>query len=271
MTASIIDARPIVAHRSARLAGLTALVRKDATEWIRGRRAWVVLVTSAVFMVFTAANGWIVARIAEADPNYVPGDYAPTSLVPLDNLLAAVSSQIFVVAAIFAVASLLVRERESGTLAWVASKPVSRTSIWLAKWVSASGILAVVAVIVPLALTVVAITALYGAPDAGAVVALAVGATAMVGFFAAFGLAVGTVLPGQPAVAAAGFGLFALAPIVGALLPGPVVEVLPTSILGWSLGTAMGAPMGVLAPAGWAIGTAALAVIGIRRMGRIEL
>jgi hypothetical protein len=87
--------------------------------------------------------------------------------VPLDNLLAAVSSQIFVVAAIFAVASLLVRERESGTLAWVASKPVSRTSIWLAKWVSASGILAVVAVIVPLALTVVAITGLYGTPDAG--------------------------------------------------------------------------------------------------------
>ena len=27
-----------------RLAGLGALLRKDATEWIRGRRAWVVFV-----------------------------------------------------------------------------------------------------------------------------------------------------------------------------------------------------------------------------------
>ena len=50
-------------------------------------------------------------------------------------------SQIFVVAAIFAVASLIVHERDTGTLAWVASKPVSRGSIWLSKWISSTAIL----------------------------------------------------------------------------------------------------------------------------------
>ena len=124
MTASIAQ-RPVAASAFGRFAGLRPLLRKDITEWMRGRRAAVVFALSTAFMVLTAANAWIVARITEGLPSDVEPP-APGSLVPLDNLLAAIGSQIFVFAAIFAVASVLVRERESGTLAWVASKPVSR-------------------------------------------------------------------------------------------------------------------------------------------------
>ena len=69
----------------------------------------------------------------------------------------------FVVIAIFVTMSLIVGERESGTLAWTASKPVSRGAIWLAKWTSATGILWLLGVILPLVATAILVTVLWAA------------------------------------------------------------------------------------------------------------
>lgn len=272
MTASTItDARVAPTSSSfGRLAGLRALLRKDATEWVRGRRVWVVLAISSAFMVLSAANGWIIARIAES----LPPDVAPPtpgSLVPLDNILAAVSAQVFVLATIFAVASLLVAERDSGTLAWVASKPVTRSSIWLSKWISASAILVVAAGLIPLALTVALVVVLYGVPPVGAVVGLAVGIAALVTFFAAVGLAAGTILPGQPAIAAAGFGVFALTPVLPAIVPFDVTPLLPTSILPWPAMALSGEAMPWITPVAWLVITTGLVLLALRRMARIQL
>jgi ABC-type transport system involved in multi-copper enzyme maturation permease subunit len=159
----------------------------------------------------------------------------------------------------------------SGTLAWVASKPVSRGSIWLSKWFSATVMLAITAAIVPLVLTVAAVTVMYGAPDPVAVVVLAIGMTATVAFYAALGLAAGTVLPGQPAIAAVGFMVFALVPILVSLIPLPVGPFLPTSILQWSMATAAGQSVGLVTPLAWAIGTALVVAFALRRMSRMEL
>lgn len=262
--------RPAVARPAIRSAGLAALVRKDAREWVRGRRAWVVFVITTLFMVLAAANAWITARIIEVLPPDVQAPQAPESLAPFDNLVQAFGSQVFVLAAVFAVASLLVHERESGTLAWVASKPVSRDAIWLAKWFSASGVLAVAAVVAPLALTVAAVVAMYGAPSLTAVVVLAIGGIATVAFFAALGLAASTVVPGQPAVAAIGFGTMLLVPLIAGIVPaaGPL---LPTSMLSWSIAAAAGMDVGFVTPIAWAIATAALVAGAIVRMRRIEL
>jgi ABC-2 type transport system permease protein len=270
MTASILSDRPSVARSAGRASGLSVLVRKDATEWLRGRRAGVVLVVSTLFMVLAAANSWITARIIAALPPEMDPPDAPASLAPFDNLLAAFGSQIFIVAAIFAVASVLVHERESGTLAWVASKPVSRDAIWLAKFVSASGVLAITSVLVPLSITTAVVVALYGAPPVGAVLLIAFGGVAAVVFFAALGLAASTVVPGQPAVAAVGFGAFVLVPLIGGIVPA-LGAVLPTSIVAWAVGAGMGAGVGWVTPVAWAIGTAALVAIAIRRMRRLEL
>ena len=266
MTASILPGRSSAARAVARPSGLSVLVRKDTTEWLRGRRAWVVLVISIAFMTLAAANAWIVKTVsAQMDV-----DAPPTSQVPLDNLLQAVGAQVFILAAIFAVASLLVHERESGTLAWVASKPVSRSAIWISKWVSSTIVLALTAVLVPLAITVVVVSALYGAPPLGAVALIAIGAVASVAFFAAVGLAASTVVPGQPAVAAIGFGAFVLVPLIGGIVSA-VVPFLPTSILPWSIGAAVGQDVGFVTPIAWAVVTGALAAASIVRMRRIEL
>ena len=60
--------------------------------------------------------------------------------------------------------SLLVAERDSGTLAWTISKPVSRTSVLVSKWLTSTLILWVAAVVIPLGLTTAVVTVLYGAP-----------------------------------------------------------------------------------------------------------
>jgi ABC-type transport system involved in multi-copper enzyme maturation permease subunit len=269
MTAQTVPA--IVASRPADrpLAGLGTLFRKDTTEWLRGRRAWVVAGVSTAFMALTAANGWIVSRIAERLPE--GATVQAFSLDPLDNLLAAVGAQVFVLAAILAVASLIVSERQAGTLAWVASKPVSRRAVWLSKWLSATAMLAVTAVLVPLAATVVVVVALYGAPAPGAIVGLAAGSVAMVAFFTTVGIAAGTRLPGVTGVAATGIVVFALLPAIGGLLPAELAALLPTSILTWAAGLGMGGPVGVATPIAFAVVVAAVAALGLRSMDRLEL
>ena len=271
MTAQTIEgavAAPRPADR--RLAGFGALVRKDLTEWTRGYRAWVVFAVTAVFMVLTAANGWITSRIIASLPDGAEAP-APTSLVPLDNLMTAVGAQVFVLAAIFAVGSLIVAERHAGTLAWVASKPVSRSAIWLAKWASSTGMLALSAVVLPLAATVAVVVVLYGAPPVAVVAGFAAGMVAIVAFFAAVGLVAGTIVPGQPAVIAVGFVVFALLPVLGGILGPDIAALLPTSILPWFAGLATGMPVSWVTPVAFTVVTAAVAGLGVYRIGRMEV
>ena len=263
-SASVVGSRPAVFR------GLGTLVRKDVTEWRRGRRAWVVAIVVSVVMVLTAANSWISARIIERLPAGADGPDAPLSMAPLDNFLAAIAAQVFILAAIFAVASVLVRERETGTLAWVATKPVSRDAIVLSKWISSSAILAVVAVILPAVVTAAVVTVLYGPVDPVAVSALTIGALAVVAFFTAVGVAAATLVPGQVGVVAIGFAVFVLGPVVSGLSE-PLGAVVPTSILGWFAGLASGAPVGWITPVAWAIATGALVALGVRRLRGAEL
>jgi ABC-type transport system involved in multi-copper enzyme maturation permease subunit len=251
------------------LAGLGALVRKDAAEWIRGRRTWVVASITGTFMALTAANGWITAQIAANVPDAEVA--TPGSQLPVDNLLAAVGAQIWVLAAIFAVGSLIVVERQSGTLSWVASKPVSRTAIWMSKWLTSTAMLAVSAVLIPMVATVATVAVLYGAPSAAMVVGLGVGMVAVVAFFVAVGLAAGTFLPGQPAVIAAGFGVFAVMPILPAILPFDVAPFLPTSMLTWAATLVTGGAVSIVTPVAWVVVTAAVVAVAVNRMARMEL
>jgi ABC-2 type transport system permease protein len=256
---------------SGRFLGLRPLLHKDAVEWVRGKRAWIVAGVTAIFMVLTAANGAITTYVRTNFPE--PGTEAIPfpSLDPMLNLLAAPASQIFLIAAVFAVASLIVHERETGTLAWVASKPVSRGSIWLSKWISSSIILAVAAAIVPFAITVAVVVALYGAVPVPAVAVVLAGMIAAVAFYAAVGLAAGTVLPGAPAIVAVGLGVLFLVPIVSAVVPVDIAPYLPTSILDWTVALAGGQDVGIVTPIAWAIGTALVVAFAVWRMERVEL
>ena len=160
---------------SAIVAGTRPLLRKELAEWSHSRRVWVTFAVVAVFMALAAANSWITAWIiANLPPDVVPPE-APVSLDPFQNLIAGVSTQIVVVAAIFATMGLLVAERERGTLAWVASKPVGRGAIVLSKVGAGTAALGLAAVVAPMIVLGVVVAVLYGVPALGPVAIVTIG------------------------------------------------------------------------------------------------
>jgi ABC-type transport system involved in multi-copper enzyme maturation permease subunit len=268
MTASITTPRSDAAVGGSELGilpGFGGLLRKELTEWRRARRTWVVFVISAAFMALVAMNAWLQVTFADGtgtDP--VPA----AALDPMMNLATAVSSQIFLIAAIFAVIALITAERESGTLAWTASKPVSRSAIWLAKFAAATLVLWAVAAVVPLTITAALIVALYGPLPLGPLAFTAGGMGLVLALYVAVALSVGTVFTSQAAVAGITLAVSFLPQLLGLVVP---PEFLPTSILEWSLASASGQPAGLLTPVVWAVSVMALVVLATRRLERLEL
>ena len=253
-----------------RFIGVRAVARKDLAAWAHSVRPWVILAVTGLFMTLSAANAAINAFIID---NLPAGTTAPDPLPmdPLRNLATAVSAQIFVFAAIFASMGILTGERERGTLAWVASKPVARGAIWLSAWGVGSAVVIAVAVLIPFAATVALVTVLYGAVAPMAVVAMAAGMAASVALFMAVGLAASTVTSSQAAVAAIGFAVLFVPQILAGLLPVDIVPFLPTSISHWALVSATGVDAGFVTPIAWAVGMVALVWFATRQMGRLEL
>ena len=270
MTASIsFPARTAAGASADRLAGFGPLLRKELLEWAHSKRPWVILAVATVFMTMTAANAaintWIIANVPDASTAA-----GVISLDPNTNFMAAVSTQIFVIVAIFAAMSLLVAERERGTLSWVASKPVSRGAIWLSKWAAAVIVVAIVAGIVPMAATFFVVAPLYGSAGLGVIVFATVGAAASIALMVAVVLAVSTVIPNQPAVAAIGFAAFFLPQILVSLVPVDISPFLPTSIMAWAVGLGAGADAGFVTPIVWAASIVGLTWFASRQMERIE-
>ena len=270
MTASIsVPARAAGRVPADRLAGFGPLFRKELREWVHSKRIWVILASTTAFMALTAANGaiasWVVANVPDGEVSS-----GPIVLDPMVNFFSAVSSQIFVMVAIFAAMSLLIGERDKGTLSWVASKPVSRASIWLSKWVAASIVLSIVAGIIPMAATYGLATVLYGPVGIDALVFAAIGVTASITFMVAVVLAASVVVANQAAVAAIGFVVFFLPQLFAGLLPVDISPVLPSSILSWAISPVVGAEMSIVTPIVWAVSVIALIGFASWRMDRLE-
>lgn len=270
MTASIsVRARAAGRIPSDRLAGFGPLFRKELREWTHSKRIWVILAATTAFMALTAANGAITSWIV----TNVPGEEAPDGPISLDlmfNFLNAVSTQFFVVVAIFAAMSLLVGERDRGTLSWVASKPVSRAAILLSKWTAAAIIVSLFVGIIPLAATFGLAIVLYGPAGLDVLVFAAIGVVASITFMVAVVLAASVVVSNQAAVAAIGFVVLLLPPMLASLLPVDISPVLPSSILPWALSPVIGAEMNVVTPIAGAVWLIALVGLATRRMERLE-
>jgi ABC-2 type transport system permease protein len=270
MTASIsVSARAAGRVPTDRIAGFGPLFRKELQEWAHSKRIWVIFAATTAFMALTTANGaitsWLVANVPGGE---APKD--PISLDPMFNFLAAVSTQFFLVVAIFAAMSLLVGERERGTLSWVASKPVSRAGIWLSKWAAASIVVSLVVGIIPLAASFGLATVLYGPAGFDAFVFAAIGVAASITFMIAVVLAASVVVSNQAAVAAIGFVVLLLPPLLASMVPVDFSPVLPSSILSWALSPVIGAEMAVATPIAGAVWLIALVGLATRQMDRLE-
>jgi ABC-type transport system involved in multi-copper enzyme maturation permease subunit len=247
-----------VAARLPRLLGLRNVARKDVADWRHGRRALVIVAISAFWFVGTASAAWINNWVLQHLPAG-PGETPPKALPmdPLSNLLMAAGSSFSLLVAVFVAMSLLLAERETGTLGWTASKPVSRTSILLSTWGVSSLALWIVSILVPLVATVVAVGLLYGVPSisAAAVLAVVLGMGTM--FVLAVGLAASTVVPSQAGVAGIGLAVLFGPSLVTGMVPA-LTPYLPTSIVGWGLGLAAGQSVPLITPVAWGAGLVAV-------------
>jgi hypothetical protein len=253
------------------LLGLGNLVRKDVAEWLHGKRPWIVLAATASVFALAAANARITAWATSSFPTE-PGDGPAEvlSLLPLDNLMFAIGTQFTILVVIFATMSLLIAERDSGTLAWTISKPVSRTSVLVSKWLTATLILWFVAVMVPLALTAVLVTVLYGVPDVAIVVALGASLITVPALFVALALTASTFIRSQAAVGAIGVAVLVAPQIVGGIVPA-MTPFFPSSIFAWAVAASTGGPASLVTPFAWVGGLLVLFVLARQRLDAMDL
>ena len=215
--------------------GFGTVFRKELREWIRGRRAIVVGSVVVASAVFTTVIPYIVG-----DAGAQAG--TPVSMDPTDNVLLGWAGQTFAIIALLASMSLLSGERDRGTLAWTLTLPVSPTSILLGKWLAAVVVLAVVAILVPLTVSIGVATVVYGSlPDIATIGLFAALYLAVPAFYVALTLALGTVVKSTGGIAGIGFLVMFLPSVIGALVP-VVGELTPTAIGGWAQAVATGQP-----------------------------
>lgn len=264
MTAFVATLSTTTPARSPRLLGLRPVVAKEIHEWFANRRAWILLGVTTVMMLLNTLS----ARIAGT--SLVGRDLpAGLSFDPTVNVLAKWDQWLFFFAITFTV-SLLIVERDRGTLAWSLTKPLSRRALIVGKWLGAMAIYVPFGLVLPMVACVVAATLSYGTPDVGRVAVATVLLAGVPAFFIGLTLALATFLPSQSAVGGAAV-LVAIAPgLVGAVFPS-IAMALPPAIGSWAVGVALGGTVSALTPIGWLIGMVVVTLAGITIISRGDL
>jgi len=245
------------------LHGFRPFFSKELSEWWKGRGA----LATVVVMTALGALGTLATRIDQ----WAGGIPSPAELDPTANILGSQFEQWIVYASIFASIGLLINERASGTLAWTLSKPVSRSSLLLAKWAAATLMLTVFGLVVPLALnTAIATWAYGGVPDLAAVTALALWMAAVPAFVVAFNLALATRVQSQGAIAAIGFAM-ALTPYLAGSIAPVAAELWPTSMAQMATYVATGGAPNLPTIAVWALALVVAGTAGLLHFSREDL
>jgi ABC-type transport system involved in multi-copper enzyme maturation permease subunit len=245
------------------LLGFTPFLRKEITEWWQRRVAAVTFLVVAAF----GTLGTMAGRIDQAGG----GAPTPAMLDATFNVFGARLDQWVMMAGIFAGIGMLTQERATGTLAWTLSKPISRSSVLLAKWTAAVLMLTVFAVVLPLAWMVALSTLSYGnVPDLAAVARFGGVLIALPALFVALELGLATRIDNQAGIAAIAMAV-AFAPyLLSAFLPS-VAELWPSSITVVAAAVATGEPANLATVASWALTILAAGAAGLWIFNREDM
>lgn len=253
-------------HRgSGPLLGFANLFRHEARPWLRPRLGGVqVLLWTGVL-----GGGMLLPLVLMREQFTAEAAGPLVSALEMFFTLGALGPAI---GAVVLTHGAIIGERQTGTAAWVLTKPASRAAFLLAKFAAAALGLVATAVAIPGAVAYAALTAEAGAPLplAPFVAGLALLAVHVV-FYVALTLAVGVFARARGAVLAAGLGTLFAGDVLIALYP-PVGEAGP-----WLLGrlaqiVAQGGPLLTpWPPVAVALWTVALLAVAVVRFGREEL
>lgn len=243
---AIIESTTADIGRGGMFLGFGNSLRKEFTEWFRGPKAVIVAGVSVVSAIFMTLIPFIAEKTGEAEAAGL------MSMDPTANVLLAYTDRFtlaFIV--VLSTMSLLSSERDRGTLAWSLTNPVSPTAVILAKFVAAFLVLAVIAVAVPLLVSIGLATIVYGGPPDFAIVGpFAAMFLAVPLFYVALTVGLGSGIKSTVGVAGAAFAVMFVPQILGGLLP-IVTELSPTSIGVWAMAVANGKEASSLTPIGW--------------------
>jgi ABC-2 type transport system permease protein len=261
--------RPVAAHGWT--SGFGNLLRHELRPWFGARFG---LLQAAIWLV--ALNGFMAVPLWLApllDPRERPDQQAEGGALALGVMLFfRLGVQICGVGAAILAMSALVGEKQSGTAAWVLSKPASRVAFVLAKLVAMSVGSLITMVGLQSAIAYVHIGAVAGRlPDAGLFAAGSVLLALSVLFALAMTVMLGAFLDSRGAVVGVAIGVLFGQQVLGNFL-GPFASYLPNSLGALASALALGQPqpaLGVVISTG--ILTLGCVAAAIWRFGRDEL
>lgn len=254
------DRRSGVARRA-----LATLTGKEASIWLRGHAWWS---QPLIFLALTA--GALALPLVLLRDVFVsePGGIMAGAASVLSGLFATAPA----IAAVLWLQNALIGERQSGTAAWILSKPVPRWTVPASKLIVHGGGTLLVAIALPgaLAWTVLAVSLPTAPPLAGFAAALLVLALHAL-FYAALALALGAASDAR--------GLVVAVPLAMLLGGDLVLGAMPAaaSVTPWLLGRGAGALLqGIAFPVpeallATALATVALLGVTVVRFGRRDL
>ncbi len=239
--------------------GFRNLLRKELGQWWSTRQWWIQLLAWVVIL-----NG--VAALIMLDSGSTASEAVQTFLL--------MGAFVIGVGVVLTVQGAIVGERDSGTAAWVMSKPVSPSAFILAKMVAHSLGFLVTAILVPSLLFAVEAQVLLSVPISYGSFALGVLVVALaILFYVALTLALGTIFQGRGPVAGIGVGLLLTGQFFSGMLPLPLVIVTPWLLGDVASSIALGTELefhGTVPVLATATTTAALLLLALWRFSREE-
>lgn len=256
MTTQTITAEPAAIHRisGSTFLGFGTALHKELTEWICGPKALIVAAISVAGGIFMT----LIPFIAQATHEVEEAGLA--TMDPTTNVLLGWTGQTVALVTIVATMALVSSERDRGTLAWTLTNPVSPTSIIAAKFTAAFLVFAAAAVALPLVVSSVLATVVYGGPpDLAVVGTFGVLFLTLPAFYIALTVGLGAGIKSTAGVAGVAFAVMFLPQILGGIIP-VIAEVSPTSIAVWAHAIATGQAASTLTLVGWLVSMMVLAV-----------
>ena len=254
------------------LAGFGNMLNKELGEWFGTRRwLWQSLIWLVIINGFVGFMLFVLPTIEPAE--FQSGANPPLHIVAL-TLFFSFAAMGGSIGMIILVQDEIIQEKQTGTAAWILSKPVSRHAFILTKWISnvMGGLIFILTI--PAAVTVAEIY-LAGQPVTPKLNFLAgVGAVAlMLIFYASLVIMLGVLFEQRGPVLGTAFGLMFGGMIAAQLVP-QVSYILPTSIDQISLALSQGEALPAVAIS-QLIMTAILSfifmLIALWRFKRVEL
>jgi ABC-2 type transport system permease protein len=218
------------------------LHKENSMRW--GGRRWII--PALIWMAIINGIVTLIALAENSDPGTAGQDIASEALDVFFQLGIFASA----IGVVVGVQGAIIRERQLGTAAWILSKPASRSSFILSKWLAYSISAVILSLVLPAIVFLIQSQIFWGKlPEAIPFLEAWLIMVLNLQFYLALTLMLGTLFNGRGAVAGIGLGFMFLGSFLSTVLPSWLSSLFP-----WSLQNLAGAiASGKLLPAGWQV------------------